>query len=96
MYQLICMSFDGDYQTEKPEFETIDETWDYANNLGSRWYFYPFYFVIETDEKKIADTGSYLEHLIGLTLEIVSGIFLSHSENPEMDGADYEAFAITI
>jgi len=45
MYKIICMSFDGDYQTEKPEFDTIEEAWEYSNDLGSKWYFYPFHFV---------------------------------------------------
>ena len=27
------MGFDGDYQTEKPEFDTIEEAWEYSNDL---------------------------------------------------------------
>ena len=33
-YQLICMAFDGDYQRERPEFETIEEAWAY--DIGSK------------------------------------------------------------
>jgi len=29
MYQLICMSFDGEYVTNKPKFESIEDAWEY-------------------------------------------------------------------
>ena len=32
------MSFDGETKTERPIFETEDQAWEYANDLGSKWY----------------------------------------------------------
>ena len=30
--KLICMSFDGAYQTERPSFPTIEDAWEHSNN----------------------------------------------------------------
>ena len=53
-YELICMSFDGDYVSDNFEFDTIDDAWEYSNNMGSRWHFYPFHFVIRSKTVKDA------------------------------------------
>jgi hypothetical protein len=45
-YQVICMAFDGEYKREAPMFDEIEDAWEYANDLGSKWYFYPFSFVV--------------------------------------------------
>jgi hypothetical protein len=60
MYQLLCMSFDGDYITETLKFESIKNAWEYSNDLGSKWYFYPFHFVIKN--LTIKDTPDQLEY----------------------------------
>lgn len=36
------MSFDGDYVTEG-EFQSSNEAWNRSNDMGSRWFFYPFH-----------------------------------------------------
>ena len=95
-YKLICMSFDGEYQTERPVFESIDDAWEYSNDLGSKWFFYPFHFVVTEFGKTIRSTGQFLEHLEGLRVKTVAKIFLEHSKKPEMEGANCEYFAITI
>ncbi len=96
MYKIICMSFDGDYQTEKPEFETINEAWEYSNDLGSKWFFYPFHFVVNITGKTIRDTFEFLEGLNGLRVKTVAEIFRKHSEKPETDGMDSEAFLLSM
>jgi hypothetical protein len=93
-YQIICMSFDGEYQRERPTFETIDDAWEYGNDLGSKWFFYPFYFVVSGET--IRSTGQFLEHLEGMRIKTVQKIFKAHSENPEMENTDTEKFAITL
>jgi hypothetical protein len=90
------MSFDGEYQKERPEFETIDEAWEYSNDLGSKWFFYPFHFVVTESGKTIRVAGTFMEHLEGLRVKTVSRLFLEHSKEPDMEGADCEYFAITI
>ena len=88
------MSFDGAYQRERPTFETIDDAWEYGNDLGSKWFFYPFYFVVSGET--IRGAGPFLEHLEGMRIKTVQRIFLEHSKNPEMENADVEKFAITL
>lgn len=62
--KLILMSFDGEYQTEKPKFPTAQKAWEYADNLGSKWFFYPFAFVVDNNVKTIVDTPNGLEYMI--------------------------------
>ena len=72
-YQLICMSFDGEFQRERPTFETINDTWEYNNNLGSKWYFYPFRFV--ATEKTIISTPPELNFFNGKRIKTVQKKF---------------------
>ena len=94
-YKLIVMSFDGDYKTESPEFENVDDAWSYAGDLGSKWYFYPFCFVIDQAEE-IAAAGPMLEHLEGWTLSDVAAHFAEKSALPEAQGAGVEVFAMMV
>ena len=95
-YKLICMSFDGEYQRERPEFDTIEAAWNYSNRLGSKWFFYPFHFVTTASGQTVRGAGDFLEYLEGMRVKTVARIFKDHSEKPEMEGADVEAFAITL
>ena len=70
MYKLICMSFDGDYVTEG-EFKTIDDAWKRSEVMGSRWFFYPFHFVLTSSGKTIADSPYGIEFLKGKRLSSV-------------------------
>ena len=52
-YQLICMSFDGEYVKDyKGSFEGCNNT---SNDIGSKWFFYPFHFII--DENKMIESA---------------------------------------
>ncbi len=89
-YQIICMSFDGEYQIEHPEFNSIDDAWNYSNDLGSKWYFYPFHFVISN--KTIKDAIAPLEFLINKRIKTVSEVFNIASgkeENKNLDVIEY-------
>lgn len=96
MYNLICMSFDGDYVTEKEGFKTIDEAWKHAEDMGSRWYFYPFCFVTTGSGKSIAAAPDGLEELQGRRVATVKKVFKQFSEQPEMQGADCDKFAVCL
>lgn len=95
-YRLICMSFDGDYQQERPVFDSIEDAWEYSNDLGSKWFFYPFHFVVTESYSTVRSAGQFLEHLIGLRVKTVARMFEEHSQKPEMQNADAEYFAISI
>lgn len=94
MYQLICMAFDGEYVTERPKFDSIDDAWEYSNNLGSKWHFYPFHFVIKN--KTIKDSPDPLSYFNNKRIKTVSKLFEKLSEKPELDGADVDDFTIAL
>ena len=95
MRHLICMSFDGDYQTEGT-FKNADECWERSNDMGSRWYFYPFHFVVTESGKTIVDSPWGMEGFNGKRLETIQKIVKDLSELPENDGIDVEEFGIQL
>ena len=94
MYQLICMAFDGDYVTERPEFKSIDDAWEYSNNLGSKWFFFPFHFVIKN--LTIKDSPDLLKHFNNKRIKTVSKSFAHLCQKPEMQGVDCDDFSIEL
>ena len=72
-YFVICMSFDGQYQREYPLFNSIPEASEYASNLGSKWYFYPYTFICSG--KSITEAGYGLEHFEGKRITTIQKIF---------------------
>ncbi len=94
--KLICMSFDGEYQIERPTFDSIGEAWNYSNDLGSKWFFYPFHFVTTASGKTIKDTPEMLEHLKGLRVKSLANHFAEVCKTPEAINADCEAFMFLV
>lgn len=93
-YQLICMAFDGAYVTETPEFESIEDAWEYSNNLGSKWYFYPFHFVIKG--VTIKDTPDQLRYFNNKRIKTIKKKFNQLSKKPELIGADVDDFMFAL
>lgn len=91
MPKLICMAFDGEYKTEK-QFKTVQECWEHSNNIGSRWYFYPFHFVVTDSGKTILDSPYRLENLNRKRVKVICEIFKNLSILPEFNGKDEEGF----
>ena len=94
--KLICMAFDGDYQTERPIFDSEEAAWDYANDLGSKWYFYPFYFLTTASGKTVAAAPDFARALVGKRVKTVARFFRKISLMPEMEGADVDRFSIEV
>ncbi len=91
------MSFDGDYVTEKTGFDSIQDAWNHANDMGSRWFFYPFHFVTTASGKTIKDVPcSYMSHLSGLRVKAVAKHFEQVAKTPEAINADSEAFSFLV
>jgi len=95
-YKLICMSFDGEYKTEHPEFNEIQDAWEYSEDLGSKWFFYPFHFVVSASGKTIKDCAYPLDIFINRKVSTVSRIFESNSKREDMIGADCENYAFNL
>lgn len=93
-YQLIVMSFDGDYHREAPCFEIIDKAWEYCNDLGSKWFFYPFCFVVSGN--KVVDAYPLGDRFIGRFLKTIKHEFKHYSEKDELQNADPESFALAM
>ena len=72
-YQLLCMSFDGSFVIERPVFDSIEEAWEYSDDLGSKWYFYPFHFVFSG--RTIKDTDERISYLKERRIRTVQKLF---------------------
>lgn len=94
MYQLICMSFDGEYVTEHPAFKSIEDTWEYSNDLGSKWYFYPFHFVVKGSI--IKDTPTHLDFFKNEKIATVCEIFNRLSKKKDLEGVDIDTFMFAL
>ena len=94
-YNLICMSFDGDYVVAGRDFENVDTAWEYSNDMGSTWYFYPFHFV--ATQKSIVDVpDSLFAWATRKRIKTIARIFKEHSEKPEIEGMDCDEFAFSL
>ena len=93
-YQVICMAFDGEYQREGQMCSDIEAAWELSNNLGSKWYFYPFHFVVVNNT--IRDVPSLMEKFLGKRIATVAKIFKELSERPEMSHAGVEEFQLRL
>lgn len=94
MYKLLCMSFDGDSQLERETFDNIQDVWEYANDMGSRWFFYPFRFAVTASGNTVADSPDGLEQFNGKRVKTVQRIFKTTSELTETQGVDCDIFSL--
>lgn len=94
--KLICMAFDGDFQEERPSFETEQEGWEYANDIGSRWFFYPFCFLVSESGLTIVDAPERLEWTVGKRVATVARIFESCSKLEEAQGMEVDPFVFLL
>ena len=108
-YNLICMSFDGDYV--KDFTGSIEECQNVSGDMGSKWYFYPFHFII-TNKGTVMDTccglidlntnESFLSKLFkNRKIKTVQNVFKKlyeycDSEGLSLDGNAYESLMIEL
>lgn len=96
MYKLICMSFDGEFKMESPVFESIEKAWQHSEDIGSRWYFYPFHFVVSESGKTVKAAPYMLEYMAGMRVATVAKIFSKTAQQPEMQNVGVDAFAYAL
>lgn len=94
MYNVMCMSFDGDFVLERVNADSVMAAWDYAGDLGSKWFFYPFYFVVSESGQTIIDTPEGLEILKNKRVKTVKDLFCQVSKKPETLDSDAELFSL--
>lgn len=88
-------SDDGDYKTEREQFENIDDPWTYSGDLGSKWYFYPFHFVVNQADE-VVGAPEMMQHLEGMTIDDVAEHFREVSQSSDAQGVDAEAYAFMV
>ena len=94
-YQLLVMGFDGEYKIEGL-FPSISEAWDRSNDMGSRWYFYPWHFVVTESGKTIVDSPDMLHCFNGKRLATVIKQFSTMSKQIKMENADIEQYTFAL
>ena len=90
--KLICMSFDGKFQTERPSFSEVQQAWRWGNDIGSKWFFYPFHFVTSESTKTIIDTPHGMDIMVGKRTATVAKIFQECFKLPETEGMSPDAY----
>jgi len=93
-YKLLCMTFDGNFVTEMQVFNTVQEAWKHDNDMGSRWYFYPFHFVVTESVKTIVESCYLLDKCNGMRVKTIKTIFKDAAEAHENKNVDCELFAL--
>ena len=88
-YRLICMSFDGEYITEG-RFSTVNDAWERSDDMGNRWFFYPFHFVVT--EKTIINSPDRMEFCNRKRITTVEKWFAELAKVSEMEDASTDDF----
>ena len=96
MFRLICMSFDGDYVTEGRDFKTPKDAGNRSQDMGSRWFFYPFHFTTSQSGQTVKEAPEILVTLNGKRVKTVAELFKRVSEMPKAKNADPEEFALLV
>jgi hypothetical protein len=85
-YKLLLMAPDGDYVTEGTDKGyTADECCEISANMGSRWIFYPFHFVIKDrgpvrNRQKVIEPPDGMSFLKGKSMDSVTAYMQKHGE----------------
>jgi hypothetical protein len=95
-YRLIFMGFDGEYKKDSNLFASVSEAWDYSNDIGSRWFFYPFHFVVTESGLTIKESAHGLEFFNGKRLKTVAKQFNSLSKLEYTQNLDVDGFAFAL
>lgn len=77
IYSAICFAPNGEYVRDfySDSKESISEE---INNMGSRWFFYPFVFI--ATEKTIVEAPNCLEFLNGKRIKTVERFFKENED----------------
>lgn len=67
-YNLVCIAPDGEHVTECRN-KTFDECVKQSEDMGSRWYFYPFHAITTPAGRKVVDVPyEEIKHMEGKSL----------------------------
>jgi hypothetical protein len=102
MVKLICMTFNGEHVTERGPidglFESVKNAAERSEDMGSRWFFYPFHFILSASGKTVKAAPAPLEVLNGKRLSTVKALFerlAARKEAQNMGPDDFCYFVLT-
>ena len=94
--KLLLMAFDGatviEHDAFHDSFDTVEDAWRHYDDLGSKWYFYPFPFVVTESAKTIKDTPELFEVFIGMRVKTIRELFKRVSEMDEAQAMGVDGF----
>jgi len=71
-FKMVAFAPDGDFITDFRNCSTAKECVEQIENMGSRWFFYPFCFVVNEVTEKVKYTcNHYTDHLVGQKIDVV-------------------------
>lgn len=79
-YQLRCIAPDGEYKTEGEDFPSVESAWQRADDMGSRWFFYPVNVVTGKD-RIISVPHGMSQDWIGKSFRRLCRAFAAESEH---------------
>lgn len=95
IYHLICMTFNGDYviaDRRHGNFNSVDDAWEYAEDMGSLWFFYPFRFIVNEFMNTIVSAPYEMEYMEGRRLQTITDFFKRIAGLPEAADINCEEF----
>lgn len=84
-YNLLVVSFNGDTQLERVNGD-VKDCWERSNDMGSKWYFYPFHFVVS--DKTVIDTPNELNNFKGKRIKTLLKSFKDTNKRLNDEGRD--------
>lgn len=80
-YMLVVIAPDGAFKIEG-HFDSIDDAWKRSEDMGTRWYFYPFHFVAEAHgDNRIVESPRFLKYMDGITLKDAAELIKAMSDD---------------
>ena len=85
MYKLLLMAPDGEFVTEGHDL-TFDEAGDLSEDMGSRWIFFPYHFIIKDygnvdPHQRIIESNDEMPYLKGKSVMRVQKLFQEYFQN---------------
>jgi len=84
-YNLVCIAPDGDHVTDQRD-KAFDVCIKASEEMGSKWYFYPFHVVTTQSNMTVADAFGDMEPFIGKRLKTLKKVIASGAFNYLLEG----------
>ena len=93
------MAHDGKWQVEHnifsddKLFDSVEDAWKHSNDMGSRWFFFPYHFVVNSTLSTVVESPcDPLNFLARKRIKKVQKMFKKASEYPDAEGMEVDEF----